>query len=144
MGTQERGVSYGLCWDVSVRWRRLFAAKRVRRDGMDVMITRRRFLQYSAGGVAYLAAGVKPALPASYSVGIGVSPNAYEATVRAVEATGEWPPVSMQGKAAVLKPNLVAPLASSTGATTDPEVARAVVDLSLEAGASEVTEESII
>jgi uncharacterized protein (DUF362 family) len=102
------------------------------------MITRRHFLQLAAGGAACLAAGIKPAFSASYRVGIGNSADPYEATLRALEASGEWPATKIPGKTVAIKPNLVAPVAGNTGATTDPEVVRALVDRSLEAGASRV------
>lgn len=103
-------------------------------------IDRRRFLQLTAGGAAWLSAGIRPAFAAEapYRVAIIKSPNPYPATRRAVEKTGEWPSAEIVDKTVVIKPNLVVPMTADTGVTTDPEVVRALVDLALEDGAAEV------
>lgn len=102
---------------------------------------RRAFVQLALAGGAWLAARPRPALAQGappYRVGVGKSSDAYTATRRAVEASGEWPAERMAGRTVVVKPNLVSPKPSSSGATTDPEVVRALVDLSLLAGAARV------
>jgi uncharacterized protein (DUF362 family) len=71
-------------------------------------------------------------------VGIGCEEDPYLATIKAVTASGQWPYASLAGLTVVIKPNLVVPMSSETGVTTDPEVVRALVDLSLEAGARKV------
>ena len=109
--------------------------------GQGPRITRRRFLQLAGSGVAWLAAGPQRVSAASYRVGLGRSPSAdpYEATLRAVEASGEWPGAAeIADRKVVIKPNLVVPMTAETGVTTDPEVVRALADLALEAGASQV------
>jgi uncharacterized protein (DUF362 family) len=73
-----------------------------------------------------------------YRVGIGRDANAYAATVRAIDASGEWPLLGVAGKVAIVKPNLVGKRGAQTGATTDPEVVRAVVDRLLADGAQYV------
>ena len=76
---------------------------------------------------------------APYPVGLGHNADPYAATLRAVEASGEWPGAAgIAGRRVVIKPNLVMPMASETGVTTDAEVVRALVDLVLEAGATQV------
>ena len=109
--------------------------------GHGPRITRRRFLQLAGSGLVWLAAGPQRVSAASYRVGLGRSPSAdpYEATLRAVEASGEWPgAVEIADRKVVIKPNLVVPMTADSGVTTDPEVVRAVVDLALEAGAAQV------
>jgi len=101
-------------------------------------VSRRRFLQLTAGGLAWLATGIRSAFAAPYRVGVGRSADPYEATLRAVAASGEWPAGKILGKTVAIKPNLVVPMAADSGVTTDPEVVRALVDLALEAGAAEV------
>jgi uncharacterized protein (DUF362 family) len=73
-----------------------------------------------------------------FRVGVGRDASGYAAARRAIEASATWPPSDLTGRRVLIKPNLVLPYASSTGMTTDPEVVRAVVDLALEGGASEV------
>ena len=102
-------------------------------------VSRRRFLQLTAGGLAWLAAGRSLAFAAPYRVGVGKQGDPYAATMRAVDATGEWPSAAIDGRPVVIKPNLVFPMTADTGAVTDPEVVRALVDLSLEAGAVHVS-----
>jgi uncharacterized protein (DUF362 family) len=69
---------------------------------------------------------------------VGKSPDPYAATLRAVVASGEWPAARMAGKTVVIKPNLVSPDPAESGATTSPEVVRALVDLALAASAARV------
>ena len=100
---------------------------------------RRRFLKLLAADGALLAG-----LPATgsaannYRVGAGSTSDPYAATQRAVSASGEWPASSMAGRMVVIKPNLVCSAPASSGATTDPQVVRALVDLALGAGAANV------
>jgi uncharacterized protein (DUF362 family) len=78
---------------------------------------------------------------AAYQVGVGSSGDPYTATMRAIAACGQWPwqaAGSLSGKIVVIKPNLVYPQLATTGVTTDPQVVRAIVDLVLQAGASQV------
>jgi uncharacterized protein (DUF362 family) len=72
-------------------------------------------------------------------VGVGNSPDAYEATQRAVAASAEWPVARIAGRHVVIKTNLVLGGATEGGGTTSPEAVRALVDLALAAGASQVT-----
>jgi uncharacterized protein (DUF362 family) len=100
---------------------------------------RRSFLRAGAGASVGLLSGARFADAAQpWVVGVGRHLNAYEATRRAVEACGEWPLLDLAGSTVVVKPNLVAGLTASSGTTTDPEVVRAIVDLALARGASEV------
>ena len=79
------------------------------------------------------------AAPGDYRVGVGRSADAYLATMAAISASGEWPgPAAIAGRNVVIKPNLVSPMAPETGAVTDPEVVRAVVDRALADGAQSV------
>ncbi|MEO8661773.1 MAG: DUF362 domain-containing protein [Bryobacteraceae bacterium] len=98
---------------------------------------RRRFLQ---SGSATLAAAALPAGAATANavVGVGSNSDPYQATSAAIAATGTWPGTRLSGKTVFIKPNLVAALPASSGATTDPEVVRCVVDLALNAGAAAV------
>jgi uncharacterized protein (DUF362 family) len=98
-------------------------------------LTRRGFLQTGAGAALGVMSAARGVLGAGYRVGVGRDPDPYAATVRALDASGEWPAVA--GKTVVVKPNLVIPATSDTGATTDPEVVRAVVDRALADGALE-------
>jgi uncharacterized protein (DUF362 family) len=101
-------------------------------------ITRRRFLQLLGGGLAWLAAGSRPASATTYRVGVGKLADPYAATRRAVEACGEWPAGAIANQKVTIKPNLVVPMTAETGVTTDPQVVRALVDMALEAGAAQV------
>jgi uncharacterized protein (DUF362 family) len=101
-------------------------------------INRRRFLYLAAGGVVLLATDTNIASAASYIVGVGKSSDPYEATLRAVNASGEWPSPIISGKTVVIKPNLVVPMTADTGVTTHPEVVRGLVDIALADGASQV------
>ncbi|HEY6360288.1 MAG TPA: DUF362 domain-containing protein [Vicinamibacterales bacterium] len=73
-----------------------------------------------------------------FRVGSARDTSGYAATRQAIEYAGDWPAARIAGRRVIIKPNLVAALPSSTGATTDPEVTRAVVDLALESGARDV------
>ncbi len=106
--------------------------------GVGRRIGRRHFLQMAAGGLAWLITGMRPVFASSYRVGVGKMAIPYAATIRAVEATGEWPSTAIFGKTVVIKPNLVVPMTDDTGVTTDPEVVRALVDLALQDGATQV------
>ena len=93
-------------------------------------MNRRSFLR----SVAALAAarGARGSSP-SYIVGVGNSSDSYTATQTAITASGQFPSVS--GKTVIIKPNLVSGKPSNTGITTDPQLVRAIVDLSLANGA---------
>ncbi len=101
-------------------------------------ITRRCFLQLIGGGLAWLAVGSRPAVSATYRVGVGKLADPYTATRRAVEACAEWPAHKIAGRTVAIKPNLVVALTAETGVTTDPQVVRALVDLALESGARHI------
>jgi uncharacterized protein (DUF362 family) len=100
-------------------------------------LTRRAALKL---GLAASAAAALPgrAFAAGYRVGVGRDADAYHATRRAIESSGEWPALSVPGRTVVIKPNIVSPRPASSGATTDPEVVRAIVDQALADGASAV------
>lgn len=104
-------------------------------------LDRRTLLRAAAAGA--VAGGARPrgvragsAMP--YKVGVGVDPGPYAATLRAIQATGEWNPVEISGKRVVIKPNLVISAIGTTGATTDARVTLALVDLALASNAAEV------
>jgi uncharacterized protein (DUF362 family) len=89
-------------------------------------VSRRAMLARTAG--AALAAGSGLSAASAYRVGVGVNTDAYAATVRAIDASAEWPLLNVAGKVVVIKPNLVGKAPANTGIVTDPEVVRAVVD----------------
>ncbi len=97
----------------------------------EPLVGRRSFIKLVAGCAGYVITGVTPAFASPYRVGVGKNTDPYTATQRAVEASGEWPSANISGKTVIIKPNLVAPVSSETGITTDPQVVRALVDLSL-------------
>ena len=99
---------------------------------------RRSFLQYLAADAALPLTQRFAAAAGSYQVGVGVSGDPYGATQRAITASGQWPAASIAGQSVMIKPNLVSPKPSTSGATTDPQVVRAVVDMALQAGAAQV------
>jgi uncharacterized protein (DUF362 family) len=100
-------------------------------------LNRRDLLRLGTASAAALWS--RPLWAASgYRVGVGRSESAYEATMRAVQASGEWDVLPLAGRRVIVKPNLVAQMAANSGVTTDPEAVRAVVDLALQGGASEV------
>lgn len=97
-------------------------------------VSRRGFLR--SGAALWLASIPRRSAAAAYRVGVGREADAYAATRRAMLASGEFPDV--WGRMVVVKPNLMMPAGSDTGATTDPEVTRAVVDRALAGGAASV------
>jgi uncharacterized protein (DUF362 family) len=100
-------------------------------------LSRRALLRLAAPASA---AAMWPATPraAGYRVGVGRERDPYAATRRALAASGEWSGLMVQSRTVVIKPNLVGARASETGATTDPEVVRAIVDRALGDGAVQV------
>ncbi len=104
----------------------------------EARIGRRRFLQLTGASLS-LALLHPRAQAAPYPVGVGRESDPYAATVRAIHASGDWPALEIAGRYVVIKPNLVVAMAADTGATTDPQVVRAIVDLALAAGAARVT-----
>jgi uncharacterized protein (DUF362 family) len=79
-----------------------------------------------------------PAGATSHVVGIGRSADPYEATLRAVSACATWPGQRIAGRTVVIKTNLVGGLSPQTGATTDAQVVRALVDLALQHSAARI------
>ena len=61
-----------------------------------------------------------------------------EAVRNAVELIGGIQKIVRRGDKVFIKPNLVVPLVKESGATTDPEVVRAVIQLVRDAGASQI------
>jgi uncharacterized protein (DUF362 family) len=103
-------------------------------------ITRRDWLKLASGAVlAGLAPRPLGAQSAPFRVGVGQGGDVYGATLAAVAASGEWPALPIAGRTVLIKTNLVLSQPSDLGGTTHPEVVRALVDLSLGAGASGVT-----
>ena len=107
------------------------------RDG--AVTSRRQFLKLGAAGLV-AAAFPWPVHRAasSYRVGVGRSSDPYAATLRAISASAEWQPGLLAGRTVLIKPNLVAAASPESGAVTDPQVVRAVVDLALSANAAQV------
>lgn len=101
-------------------------------------LTRRQFLKMTAVGLAAVTLPAPRARASTYRVGVGHNADPYAATLRAINACGEWPPAAISGKTVLVKPNLVLGAAPETGAVTDAQVVRAVVDLALAAGASQI------
>lgn len=99
---------------------------------------RRSFLKYLAADAALPFAQRLALAAAPYQVGAGVSSDPYGATQQAIAASAQFPAASIAGKTVMIKPNLVEKQPSTSGATTDPQVVRAVVDLALQAGAAQV------
>ena len=99
------------------------------------MLRRRDFLQLLAGEATAASLG---AAGNAYQVGVGSSNDPYAAAQRAIAASGQFPVAAIAGRTVVVKPNLVEGRPASTGATTDPQVVRAIVDLALGAGAAGV------
>ena len=111
------------------------------RERTAFSVSRRQFLEMLGVGAALwmtspLLSLSKPppslAAVSRYRVGVGALADPYDATLRAVQASGEWPAAAIAGQTVVIKPNLVTGQAADTGATTDPQVTRALVDLALE------------
>jgi uncharacterized protein (DUF362 family) len=99
-------------------------------------IGRRSFIRLLAANSALLASA-KPSSRPPYYVGAGYSSDPYTATAVALAACRQFP-ANLAGQTVVIKPNLVLPLPSTSGATTDPHVAQAIVDLSIAAGATRI------
>ena len=101
------------------------------------MIGRREAIKLVGGlGAALLAPG--GARAAGWRVGVGRSTDPYDATGRAIDASGNWPAATISGRKVIIKPNLVGGLTATSGVTTDPEAVRAVVDRALTNGATQV------
>ncbi|MGQ9721705.1 MAG: DUF362 domain-containing protein [Candidatus Jordarchaeum sp.] len=71
-------------------------------------------------------------------VSIAKSDTASEAVRKAVKLIGGMEKIVNKGEKVFIKPNLVAPLTKESGAITDPEVTRSVIQLVREAGASSI------
>src|SRR5262245_726904 len=115
--------------------RRRCRVDRCLEEARHMRLNRREWLRL----LASVPVALRPARLAEarrYRVGVGCSPHPYVATRRALQASGEWP--SVAGKVVVIKPNLVAAGAPSTGVATDPLVVCALVDQALADGAPEV------
>ena len=115
------------------------AGKGLRKGGVSRAVSgidRRSFIGILAANSALLAAP-KPSTRAPYQVGVGYSSDPYTATSTALAACGQFP-ANLAGQTVVIKPNLVVPQPSSSGTTTDPAVAQAIVDLCLAAGATAI------
>jgi uncharacterized protein (DUF362 family) len=100
-------------------------------------IDRRSFIRLLAANSAILAAAKASSKPPFY-VGVGYSSDPYTATSVALSACGQFP-TNLAGQTVVIKPNLVVPQPSTSGATTDPHVVQAIVDLCLAAGATKIS-----
>jgi hypothetical protein len=103
-------------------------------------VSRRRFLQLVAGGatLAVPAGHWATASPSVYRVGVGRDTDAYAATLRAMEASLDWAALDVTDRTVVIKPNLVLTAGPESGAVTDPESVRAVIDLALAGNAAQV------
>ena len=99
-------------------------------------INRRLFMRLVAANSAFVAASKASSKP-PYYVGVGYSSDPYTATSVALAACGQFP-ANLTGQTVVIKPNLVVPKPSISGATTDPQVVQAIVDLCLAAGATQI------
>ena len=99
-------------------------------------VDRRSFIRLLAVNSAFRAAA-KPSSSPPYYVGVGYSSDPYTATSVALSACGQFP-TNLAGRNVVIKPNLVLPAPSTSGTTTDPRVAQAIVDLCLAAGATQI------
>lgn len=88
-------------------------------------VTRRRFI----GGLAGLGMASRLGANDQYIVGLKYGADPYQTTMAAIASAGQFP--NVQGKTVVIKPNLVAARAASTGVVTDPQVVRAIVDMCL-------------
>ena len=101
-------------------------------SGMD----RRSFIGLLAANSALLAGAKAQDTTPTYQVGVGYSTDPYTAASVALSASGQFPNVA--GKTVVIKPNLVVPQPASSGATTDPNVVKAIVDLCIAGGATQI------
>ena len=99
------------------------------------VLDRRSFIGLLAANSAFLRAANASGTP--YYVGAGYSSDPYTAASVALSACGQLPP-NLAGQTVVIKPNLVSPKPASSGATTDPHVVQAIVDLCLAAGATRI------
>jgi len=99
-------------------------------------IGRRSFIRLLAANSALLAAA-KASGSTPYYVGVGSSSDPYTAASTALSACGQFP-ANLAGQTVVIKPNLSVPKPSTSGVTTDPHVAQAIVDLCLAAGATQI------
>lgn len=109
-----------------------------RRDSI-FRLTRRRFLQLVVGGLASWGLLPQRSVGRSrYRVGVGRSSDPYDATLRAIQASEEWPAQDIAGRTVIIKPNLVVALTADTGVTTDPQVVPAIVDRALESDAQQI------
>jgi uncharacterized protein (DUF362 family) len=97
---------------------------------------RRSFLGLLAANSALLGAAKPSAKPVFY-VGVGYSSDSYTAASVALSACGQFP-TNLAGQTVVIKPNLVVPKPASSGATTDPLVVQAIVDLCIAVGATQI------
>src|SRR5580658_1851542 len=100
-----------------------------------LIINRRSFIGLMAANSAFLAAAkaagkaaAKPSGKPNFTVGVGYNTDSYTAAATALSACGQFP-TNLAGQTVVIKPNLVAPMPASSGATTDPLVVQAIVDL---------------
>ncbi|MEZ4767685.1 MAG: DUF362 domain-containing protein [Caldilineales bacterium] len=100
--------------------------------------SRRQFLKLGAAGLVAAAFPWPLQAASGYRVGVGRSSDPYAATLRAISASTEWQPGLVAGRTVLIKPNLVVVASPDSGAVTDPQVVRAVVDLALGAGAAQV------
>jgi uncharacterized protein (DUF362 family) len=105
---------------------------------MSLNIDRRSFMRLVAVNSTILAAAKssKGTTTPSYQVGVGYSSDPYTAASTALSACGQFP-TNLTGVTVVIKPNLVVPKPSSSGATTDPNVVKAIVDMCIAAGATQ-------
>ena len=92
------------------------------------VLDRRSFIGLLAANSAFLRAANASGTP--YYVGAGYSSDPYTAASVALSACGQLP-TNLAGQTVVIKPNLVSPKPASSGATTDPHVVQAIVDLCL-------------
>jgi uncharacterized protein (DUF362 family) len=92
-----------------------------------------------AAGSAILAAAKpsKSTTTPAFQVGVGYSSDPYTAASTAISACAQFP-TSLAGQTVVIKPNLVVAKPSSSGATTDPHVVQAIVDMCIAAGAESI------
>ena len=95
-----------------------------------MILSRRALLRMACAPAPWAAMGQQN----FYPVGVGVSSDPYVATTRAVTASGAWGYFDLAGATVVIKPNLVKQATPESGTVTDPEVVRALVDLTLPLG----------
>lgn len=95
-------------------------------------VNRRHFI----GGLAGFGMAQRLGANDQHIVGIKYGSDPYQTAMSAIASAGQFPAV--QGKTVVIKPNLVAGEAASTGVSTDPQVVRAIVDTCLVAQAKAV------